>query len=189
MASTPIIRYYDHLRLVYEVRVADAGVAPRHARAKAATTRSSNDADRPRRANRNRIRPHKDGGSRVDPPQQSGTPARETIPITWKLPLRFRDRPAHSGGSTQDGTCSLGRLRNGTTGKEHSMDCVNHSGVNCNRLLPELRQGTLRELRAQRGGRADSVRTLLRRRGRAISSRLSRRQRARPIRRPPRCWD
>ena len=29
MASTPIIRYYDHLRLVYEVQIADARIAPR----------------------------------------------------------------------------------------------------------------------------------------------------------------
>ena len=40
------------------------------------------------------------------------------------------------------------------------MDCVNHT-VLCDRFLPELRQGSLRRLRAQRGRRADSLRTVL----------------------------
>ena len=41
------------------------------------------------------------------------------------------------------------------------MDCVNHSGVRRHRFLPELRQGALRGLRAQRARRPDSLRALL----------------------------
>ena len=77
MASTPIIRYYDHLRLVYEVeskmrelRRGTSGEGeggsgdqqPKNA-APAAPGESQKSPN------------HKDGGSRVDPPQQSGNPA------------------------------------------------------------------------------------------------------------------
>jgi len=76
LASTPIIRYYDHLRLVYEVQ------------ARVRELRRSNQGQGEGGENQQRQNaqpvtpgesrqntPHKDGGSRVDPPQQSGVPA------------------------------------------------------------------------------------------------------------------
>ena len=41
------------------------------------------------------------------------------------------------------------------------MDCVNHSGYHRICLLPELRQGSLRRLRAQRGWGTGSLRAVL----------------------------
>jgi hypothetical protein len=74
LASTPIIRYYDHLRLVYEVQ------------ARVRELRRSNQGEGGENQQRQNTQPvtpgesrqnppHKDGGSRVDPPQQSGVPA------------------------------------------------------------------------------------------------------------------
>lgn len=73
MASTPIIRYYDHLRLVYEVQ-------SRMRELRRTTQNSSGNTDqdqkKPAGPGESQQNPnHKDGGSRVDPPQQSGTPA------------------------------------------------------------------------------------------------------------------
>jgi hypothetical protein len=74
MASTPIIRYYDHLRLVYEVQS--------RMRELRRSTQGEGTQDQPQNptqpANPGESKqnpPHKDGGSRVDPPQQSGVPA------------------------------------------------------------------------------------------------------------------
>ena len=69
------------------------------------------------------------------------------------------------------------------------MDCVNHSGVNRGCLLPELRQGALRQLRAQRGRRTDSLRSLLDGVAELFNSPLPRLPPADPTPRPPPCWD
>jgi len=91
IASTPIIRYYDHLRFVYEVQS--------RMRELRRTTQNSQDAAPqkkpagPGESQQN----HKDGGSKVDPPQQSGTPV-------WSDYLETslsHNRPAHSGGSAK----------------------------------------------------------------------------------------
>ncbi|HSM78976.1 MAG TPA: zf-HC2 domain-containing protein, partial [Bryobacteraceae bacterium] len=66
MASTPIIRYYDHLRLVYEVET--------RMRELRQNTQGEG-KQQPTAPGESRQTPRKDGGSRVDPPQQSGTPA------------------------------------------------------------------------------------------------------------------
>jgi hypothetical protein len=102
MASTPIIRYYDHLRFVYEVESTmrqlrrnseDQSAQPKP---KESTPGESRQAPT-----------HKDGGSHVDPPQQSGSPAfydseflesSLTFPAS-PAPLDRQARPAHSGGS------------------------------------------------------------------------------------------
>lgn len=77
MASTPIIRYYDHLRFVYEVESkmrelrrgsqgeGQGGDEPKQ-KTTAPTAPGESKQGAPAR---------KDGGSRVDPPQQSGSPA------------------------------------------------------------------------------------------------------------------
>jgi hypothetical protein len=95
MASTPIIRYYDHLRLVYEVqsrvrelrRNSEGEGAPQNNTQPAAPGESKQNP------------PHKDGGSKVDPPQQSGVPASRDSFDYLETSLTLHDRPAHSGGS------------------------------------------------------------------------------------------
>jgi hypothetical protein len=93
VASTPLIRYYDHLRFVYEVesrmkelrRVSEEEQQPRQ----------------PQPAGESKQTPgHKDGGSRVDPPQQSGNPAPTDFTTDFlESSLTLQPLPAHSGGS------------------------------------------------------------------------------------------
>lgn len=68
MASVPLIRYYDHLRLVYEVQS-----RMRELRGGDAETQPQNDVQPigPGESKKNK----NDGGSRVQQPQQSGDPA------------------------------------------------------------------------------------------------------------------
>jgi hypothetical protein len=104
MASTPIVRYYDHLRFVYEVESRmrqlrrsapgqddDSGQAPK--------------SNSPAAPGESKQAPgHKDGGSRMDPPQQSVNPARNDNFDFLETSLEFNSltshaRPAHSAGS------------------------------------------------------------------------------------------
>jgi hypothetical protein len=78
MASTPIVRYYDHLRFVYEVET--------RMRELRRTETQDNNQQQPRqqapgesKQNPGQNPGHKDGGSRVDPPQQSVTPAFDDV--------------------------------------------------------------------------------------------------------------
>jgi hypothetical protein len=96
MASTPIIRYYDHLRFVYEVQS--------RMRELRRTTQNSSDQDQnqkkpsgPGESKQNQ----KDGGSRVDPPQQSGAPILNDSTDYLETSLSH-NRPAHSGGSDKE---------------------------------------------------------------------------------------
>ena len=107
MASTPIIRYYDHLRFVYEVQS--------RMRELRRTTESENGEQKQKQPGPGESKQnpnHKDGGSRVDPPQQSGTPAlndsldylesslsQEQIQSSSGFVV---DRSAHSGGSAKE---------------------------------------------------------------------------------------
>lgn len=88
MASTPIIRYYDHLRLVYEVQ----------SRVRELRRDSEQQTPAPQTApgESKQSAPRKDGGSRVDPPQQSGVPASRGTEDYLETSLTFPDRPAHS---------------------------------------------------------------------------------------------
>ena len=106
MASTPIIRYYDHSRLVYEVesRVRELRRATENDR-----TESAEDPARLHRASQNRI----PAAQRRSPRRKLSAAVRQpagnrTIPMTiWKLPSRFITgtdsripaAPQHSGGS------------------------------------------------------------------------------------------
>jgi len=97
MASTPIIRYYDHLRFVYEVEtrmreLRRTSESDDSSQAKPKTPPSGESKQNPGR---------KDGGSRVDPPQQSVTPAANDSELL-ETSLAFLVRPAHSGGSASD---------------------------------------------------------------------------------------
>ena len=69
MASTPIIRYYDHLRLVYEVESRMREIRRRTETQQQQQTQPVQPGESKQNPNR------KDGGSRVDPPQQSGAPS------------------------------------------------------------------------------------------------------------------
>jgi hypothetical protein len=94
MASTPIIRYYDNLRLVYEVQS-----RMRELR------RNTQDNSQPKQKQsggpgESKQTPKKDGGSRVDPPQQSVSPALVN-PDYLESQLEIDERPAHSGGSAK----------------------------------------------------------------------------------------
>jgi hypothetical protein len=113
MASTPIIRYYDHLRFVYEVET----------RMRELRRTSENDDNQPKPSNptpgqskQNQTPQNqapKNGGSRMNPPQQSVSPqhfdstapdslADSTDPLvaSQTFPaLALKGRPAHSGGS------------------------------------------------------------------------------------------
>jgi hypothetical protein len=110
-ASTPIIRYYDHLRFVYEVQS-----RVREMRRTAPPTGSDNqNQKKPAGPGESQQNPsHKDGGSRVDPPQQSGAPlilndSADFLETSLSYAQIQRDRnhgetgfaeqPAHSGGS------------------------------------------------------------------------------------------
>jgi hypothetical protein len=72
LASTPIIRYYDHLRLVYEVQSRMRELR-RSNQGEGSPTQQNTQPAAPGESRQNPS--HKDGGSRVDPPQQSGVPA------------------------------------------------------------------------------------------------------------------
>jgi len=100
MASTPIIRYYDHLRLVYEVE-ARMKELRRNSQIQQQQQQTP-PAVAPGESKQNPNR--KDGGSRVDPPQQSGSPERSGAPASrdsdyLETSVTLHDRPAHPGGS------------------------------------------------------------------------------------------
>jgi hypothetical protein len=110
MASTPIIRYYDHLRFVYEVQS-----RMRELRSTTQSESQGGDSDNsPSQQqpapgeSKQAPAPRKDGGSRVDPPQQSGSPTQSPAQIDssdfieaslTSHSLTSRSRSAHSGGS------------------------------------------------------------------------------------------
>lgn len=111
MASTPIIRYYDHLRLVYEVeaRMKEMRRNSQIQQQQRQTPPSIAPGESKQNPNR------KDGGSRVDPPQQSGAPSlRDSDYLETSVTLHDRQvgpaiepdglasQSAHSGGCSQD---------------------------------------------------------------------------------------
>jgi hypothetical protein len=106
MASTPIIRYYDHLRLVYEVQTRMRELR-RTTESEGENNQRTQHDSAPGESQQNPG--NKGGGSRVDPPQQSGNPAVEPAaePTFYdsdylEASLTFQHRPAHSGGSREE---------------------------------------------------------------------------------------
>ena len=111
-ASTPIIRYYDHLELVHELRSRVQDLRR--------TTQSENEENRQKQQNTKpgeskQAPTRQDGGSPADAPQQSASPAVApslndsdfletslTFPDRFPTPAAKADRqriePAHSGG-------------------------------------------------------------------------------------------
>jgi hypothetical protein len=101
MASTPIIRYYDHLRFVYEVESTMRQLR-RNTEGSAEPQGEENNRQKPQEnpPGESRQNPgHKDGGSRMDPPQQSGTPPLNDLGDFLETSLQLQAQPAHSGGS------------------------------------------------------------------------------------------
>ena len=95
MASTPIIRYYDNLRLVYEVQS-----RVRELRRNSQDNQQQQ-KQQPAGPGESKQAPKaKDGGSRVDPPQQSVSPSLIN-PDYLETELEIDERPAHSGGSAK----------------------------------------------------------------------------------------
>jgi hypothetical protein len=104
VASTPIIRYYDHLRVVYEVQ-ARIRELRRSNQGEGAGEQQQNNTQPVTPGESKQNAPRKDGGSRVDPPQQSGVPAGDTddyleTALTLKQPRTQGPKPAYSKGST-----------------------------------------------------------------------------------------
>ncbi|MGA7857526.1 MAG: zf-HC2 domain-containing protein [Terracidiphilus sp.] len=101
MASTPIIRYYDHLRVVYEVESRMRELR-RGSQGEGTENQQRPNDNQPGESKQNPGR--KDGGSRVDPPQQSGTPAANESPDFLETSLTLKDRPGTvaGGASAQD---------------------------------------------------------------------------------------
>jgi hypothetical protein len=97
MASTPIIRYYDHLRLVYEVES-----RMRELRRSTQGEGEENPQKQPTAPGESKQAPgSRNGGSRVDPPQQSNSPSLNENEF-FETSLTFQNRPAHSGGSATE---------------------------------------------------------------------------------------
>ena len=107
MASTPIIRYYDHLRFVYEVES-----RMRELRRTTQGEGQSTDAQPKNKDNpssgpgESKTAPAgKDGGSKMNLPQQSVNPANSPAATDsadiFESALTLQERPAHSGGSAK----------------------------------------------------------------------------------------
>jgi len=99
MASTPIIRYYDHLRLVYEVESRMREIRQNNQGKRQQQTQPVTPGESKQNLNR------KDGGSRVDPPQQSGTPSLRDFDYQ-ESSVSHHDRPMHFEGSSEPGNPS-----------------------------------------------------------------------------------
>jgi hypothetical protein len=95
MASTPIVRYYDHLRLVYEVESRMRELR-RTTQGEGTDNQTQPNGTQPTAPGESKAPTRKDGGSRVDPPQQSGTPALRDSIDYLETSLRLQGRPAHS---------------------------------------------------------------------------------------------
>lgn len=91
IASTPIIRYYDHLRLVYEVQSRMRELR-RNSQQEGTENRPQNNSQPAASGESKQNAPHKDG-SRVDPPQQSGVPALEDFNDYLETSLTLNDHP------------------------------------------------------------------------------------------------
>jgi hypothetical protein len=113
MASTPIIRYYDHLRFVYEVES-----RMRELRRDAQTVQP--DRNRPKNATpgeSQQVPPHKDGGSRMDPPQQSVNPSNDdpTDVLETSLTDHTEPSPANPARQLLSGGSARARRERSTT--------------------------------------------------------------------------
>ena len=110
-ASVPIVRYYDHLRYVYEV---ESRMRELRRTTEGATqdNNNSNPQNKPSQPGESKQTPlHKDGGSRMDLPQQSGRP--EPVPA-YNDSSDFIEASLTSKGTTR----AFRQLQNSTMGTE-----------------------------------------------------------------------
>jgi hypothetical protein len=100
MASTPIVRYYDHLRFVYEVES-----RMRELRRNTEGERGSEGQPRQKETTPGESKqiPNKDGGSRIEPPLQSGNPANNDDYDLIETSLTFQS-PAYPARHTPSGS-------------------------------------------------------------------------------------
>lgn len=114
-ASVPIIRYYDHLRFVYEVesRMRELrGTEGEGQEGNNGETRQNNTTPNgPGESQRTPV--HKDGGSRIDPPQRSGRP--QAAPAENNLLREFQEASLTLNEATFSSTRAFRRLQNGIT--------------------------------------------------------------------------
>jgi hypothetical protein len=122
VASVPIIRYYDHLRFVYEVESKMREIRSNAIQSQETPVEQTQPSQQTAPGESKQVPGRKDGGSRMDPPQQSVEPALsssgEMIEASFKLDPRCSAGPikygvetntlhgiqkarAHSGGSTK----------------------------------------------------------------------------------------
>ncbi|MGA2888896.1 MAG: anti-sigma factor [Terracidiphilus sp.] len=110
MASTPIVRYYDHSRLAYELRELRRETQGEGQGEELTSPQKPQDAVP---GESKQTPEHKDGGLPVESPEQSSNPALRPAVRPAVEPnlnnsdfletsLRFQDRPAHSGGSAKE---------------------------------------------------------------------------------------
>ncbi len=99
VASTPIIRYYDHLRLVYEVESRMRELRRTSQGEGTDTNQQQNDPQAAQPGESKKNPTGKDGGSRAAPPQQSGAPSTDDSLDYLEASLTVKAQPAHSGGS------------------------------------------------------------------------------------------
>jgi hypothetical protein len=95
MASTPVVRYYDHLRLVYEVE-------SRMREFRRSTDQSDSDKKNniPSAPGESKQAPgHKDGGSRIEMPQETAGPAWVEVNDAMETSLSFPHQRACTNGS------------------------------------------------------------------------------------------
>jgi hypothetical protein len=103
MASTPIIRYYDHLRFVYEVES-----RMRELRRTTEVEGGSRGSEgQPRQKDNtpgeSKQTPNKDGGSRIEPPLQSVNPGNSDYNDLMETSLKFQF-PAYPARHTPSGS-------------------------------------------------------------------------------------
>jgi hypothetical protein len=121
VASVPIIRYYDHLRFVYEVESKMREIRSNATQSQETPSEQTQPSQQTAPGESKQVPNHKDGGSRMDPPQQSVEPALsssgemiearfELNPSSGIIAIKYgvetntingiQKARAHSGGST-----------------------------------------------------------------------------------------
>jgi hypothetical protein len=111
-ASTPIIRYYDHLRVVYEVQARIRELRrsnPNYSQGEGQGSQQNNSQPvTPGESKQNA--PRKDGGSRVDPPQQSGAPGINDTDDYLETALTLGNQPRTQGPRSSRPAYSKGSM-------------------------------------------------------------------------------
>lgn len=113
MASVPIIRYYDHLRFVYEVESRVRELRRSEGEGQDGNGETQQNKAAPNSPGESKRTPdHKDGGSRIDPPQQSVKP--ESVPDE-SLTREFQEASLRLNETTHSSARAFRQLLNGST--------------------------------------------------------------------------